>query len=188
MSFAHFRPLVALPLLCDILVELAHGSRTPPHHHLSLSLTHTHTHTHTSQISSCANDGTLTGLQFLLAGFFQQKITGGVDRRLTFAEEVGAAMASGFISGVPCCALELTMIQQQVRVFFCLFVCGIFWFSRREGRGEGGVQSSSSSRRIDIFSRTHTLPLPFSSLRSATAGQPSQRRCGSSKRTVIRWE
>ena len=50
MSFAHFRPLVALPLLCDILVELAHGSRTPPHHHLSLSLslslslTHTHTH------------------------------------------------------------------------------------------------------------------------------------------------
>ena len=41
-------------------------------------------------------------------------ITGGSERRLTFIEEVGSGMASGFISGIPCCALELTMIQQQV--------------------------------------------------------------------------
>lgn len=65
------------------------------------------------QIASCANDGTLTGLQFLLAGTMQKIITGGVTRDLTFAEELGAGFASGFISGVPCCMLELTMIQQQ---------------------------------------------------------------------------
>jgi len=65
------------------------------------------------QIASCANDGTLTGLQFLLAGTLQKIITGGVSRDLTFAEEVGAGWTSGFISGVPCCMLELTMIQQQ---------------------------------------------------------------------------
>ena len=65
------------------------------------------------QLASCANDGTLTGLQFLLAGTLQKIITGGETRDLTFGEELTAGWVSGFISGVPACMLELTMIQQQ---------------------------------------------------------------------------
>ena len=64
-------------------------------------------------LASAANDSTLTGVQFVLAGFFQKLITGGKQRSLTFAEEVGAGMASGAVSGIPCTIMELTMIQQQ---------------------------------------------------------------------------
>ena len=41
---------------------------------------HNHTHTRTHNCS----DGSLTGIQFLLAGFFQKAITGGTERQLTF--------------------------------------------------------------------------------------------------------
>ena len=65
--------------------------------------------------ASCAADGTLIGVQFLACGFLQKRVTGGDVRDLTLSEEVGCAYAAGFLSGVPCSVLELTMIQQQRR-------------------------------------------------------------------------
>ena len=61
---------------------------------------------------SCMNMGGLTGLQFYLSGMIQKAITGGEDRALTPAEEMGSALLGGMISGVPCANMELIMTQQ----------------------------------------------------------------------------
>mmetsp|Transcript_11433 Transcript_11433/g.23999 ORF Transcript_11433/g.23999 Transcript_11433/m.23999 type:complete len:277 (+) Transcript_11433:90-920(+) len=62
---------------------------------------------------SAMNMGGLTGLQFYLSGFIQKQITAGSPRSLTAAEEMGAGFLGGAISGLPCCVMELVMIQQQ---------------------------------------------------------------------------
>lgn len=63
--------------------------------------------------ASCLADGTLIGSQFVICGSLQKALVGGSARSLEFGEEVGCALAAGAASGVPCCVLELTMIQQQ---------------------------------------------------------------------------
>jgi hypothetical protein len=62
---------------------------------------------------SCMNMGGLTGLQFWLSGMIQKAVTGGEDRALTAAEEMGSALLGGMISGVPCATMELIMTQQM---------------------------------------------------------------------------
>lgn len=59
--------------------------------------------------ASCLADGSLIGVQFLVCGKLQQQMS----EELTFGEELGCALAAGATSGLPCCVLELTMIQQQ---------------------------------------------------------------------------
>ena len=45
--------------------------------------------------ASAVNDGSMVGFQFLLVGMTQKLLTGGVERKLSLAEETGAAMVSG---------------------------------------------------------------------------------------------
>eukprot|EP00494_Astrolonche_serrata_P031503 UN31772 len=59
------------------------------------------------------NLGGTTALQFGLAGFFQKLIVGQEKRKLSMGEEITAAFSGGFVSGIPCCLWEMTMIQQQ---------------------------------------------------------------------------
>ncbi|KAH8074212.1 iron-sulfur transferase [Aureococcus anophagefferens] len=63
--------------------------------------------------ASMAADGTLIGTQFACCGFLQKRVLGGEARPLTAAEELGTAWLAGYASGVPCCVMELIMIQQQ---------------------------------------------------------------------------
>ena len=63
--------------------------------------------------ASMAADGTLIGTQFACCGFLQKRLLGGEARPLTAAEELGTAWLAGYASGVPCCVMELVMIQQQ---------------------------------------------------------------------------
>merc|ERR1719394_386131 len=62
---------------------------------------------------SALNMGGLTGIQFWLSGFFQQKFLAGQTRKLSSSEEIASGFLGGFISGLPCCVWELLMIQQQ---------------------------------------------------------------------------
>ena len=62
---------------------------------------------------SAINDGTLTAFQFAASGWFQKLFAGGVVRELSPAETLASAFLGGCASGVPCCVLELCMIQQQ---------------------------------------------------------------------------
>jgi|EP01047_Picozoa_sp_COSAG01_P064968 hypothetical protein len=52
-------------------------------------------------------------VQFLSTGTIKRALTGGVERRLSGAETVGAALAGGCVSGLVCAPTELLMIQQQ---------------------------------------------------------------------------
>uniref|UniRef100_A0A7S3K4K9 Mitochondrial carrier protein n=1 Tax=Aureoumbra lagunensis TaxID=44058 RepID=A0A7S3K4K9_9STRA len=63
--------------------------------------------------ASCACDGILIGCQFMVCGFLQKQLLRGEYRALSMSEEMFAGFTAGGISGLPCCVLELTMIQQQ---------------------------------------------------------------------------
>jgi len=56
---------------------------------------------------SCFNFGGTTAVQFWVKGLFRSSQT------LTHNQEIVAATIAGAVSGVPCCVMELTMIQQQ---------------------------------------------------------------------------
>jgi len=63
--------------------------------------------------ASVTNMAVLTGLQFISTGYVKKGITGGVDREMSTAETIGAALIGGGLSGLACCPMELVMIQQQ---------------------------------------------------------------------------
>jgi len=62
---------------------------------------------------ACFNLGSVTAIQFGLSGFFQKAFTRGEKRKLKPVEEIAGSFLGGLLSGVPCSAWELTMIQQQ---------------------------------------------------------------------------
>lgn len=64
--------------------------------------------------TSCANQSSLSGIQFISSGYLQKAIAGDLGNRMTWGQEVTCALLGGAISGPACCALELTMIQQQL--------------------------------------------------------------------------
>jgi len=61
------------------------------------------------------NNGFCVMSQFYLNGIIKNAITGGTDRPLSDAEQIGAGVAAGAASGVVCGPIELVMIQQQVK-------------------------------------------------------------------------
>ena len=63
--------------------------------------------------ASCMNMASLTGLQFQLSGVMQKFIAGDSERALSSTETIAAGFIGGALSGPICCALELTLIQQQ---------------------------------------------------------------------------
>lgn len=67
--------------------------------------------------ASCLADGSIIGVQFITCGALQKLF------ELNLLAEMGSALVAGIVSGVPCCLLELTMIQQQHsgRTFFRTF-------------------------------------------------------------------
>lgn len=77
-----------------------------------MRLTHAYETYHRATMS-LLNMGILSGLQFPLCGIAERAVTGGVVRRLTDAEQIGAAGVAGVTSGVVCGPMELVMIQQQ---------------------------------------------------------------------------
>ncbi|KAJ8604052.1 hypothetical protein CTAYLR_001733 [Chrysophaeum taylorii] len=64
-------------------------------------------------LASCCADASLIGSQFVLCGSLQKLMVNHQTRTLSFFEEIICALGAGAASGLPCCALELTMIQQQ---------------------------------------------------------------------------
>lgn len=64
--------------------------------------------------ASVINFSALVGIQFQSSGLLQKTIAGDdVSAKMTIGQEVLCAFLGGAISGPACCALELTMIQQQ---------------------------------------------------------------------------
>lgn len=63
--------------------------------------------------ANCLNNASCVMMQFAGAGLIQKLMVGGSDRPLTEVEQVGAAFASGYLSGFICGPIELAMIQQQ---------------------------------------------------------------------------
>lgn len=63
--------------------------------------------------AAVSNMAALTGLQFLSSGFFQRAIVGDTSVKMGWGQEVTCGFFGGAMSGPVCCALELTMIQQQ---------------------------------------------------------------------------
>jgi hypothetical protein len=63
--------------------------------------------------ANCLNNGSCVMLQFAGTGIIQKLIARGEDRPLTNTETIGAAFASGYLSGFVCGPIELAMIQQQ---------------------------------------------------------------------------
>lgn len=53
--------------------------------------------------------------QFFLNGAIKNAMTGGTDRQLSNAENIGAAVGAGVISSIVAGPMELVMIQQQVK-------------------------------------------------------------------------
>ena len=62
---------------------------------------------------SLTNMCILSGLQFPLTAAVKNVMTGGVERRLSDAEQISAGFVGGVISGIVCAPMELIMIQQQ---------------------------------------------------------------------------
>lgn len=62
---------------------------------------------------NCVNMGSCTMLQFVFGGKIKKMITGGVNRKLTVAEEMSAGLGAGMLSALVGSPLELIMIQQQ---------------------------------------------------------------------------
>jgi solute carrier family 25 carnitine/acylcarnitine transporter 20/29 len=63
--------------------------------------------------AAASNMAALTGLQFLTSGMLQRVLVGDTSVKMGWGQEVGCAFLGGALSGPVCCALELTMIQQQ---------------------------------------------------------------------------
>ena len=68
------------------------------------------------------NNGLCVMSQFFLNGVIKNALTGGVDRKLSPTETIGAGVAAGALSSVVGSPLELAMIQQQKKIVnqFCL--------------------------------------------------------------------
>jgi len=63
--------------------------------------------------ASCSNMAALTGIQFISTGAIQRLVAGDAGSKMTWGQEVTCAFLGGAASGPACCALELTMVQQQ---------------------------------------------------------------------------
>jgi len=62
---------------------------------------------------SLTNMMVLSGLQIPLTAACTRVVTGGVERKLSDGEMIGAGFAGGVLSGFVCAPMELVMIQQQ---------------------------------------------------------------------------
>eukprot|EP00928_Gymnodinium_smaydae_P015493 TRINITY_DN1572_c1_g1_i1.p1 TRINITY_DN1572_c1_g1~~TRINITY_DN1572_c1_g1_i1.p1 ORF type:complete len:286 (+),score=67.86 TRINITY_DN1572_c1_g1_i1:111-968(+) len=74
-------------------------------------------HLYRGILASCCNMAALTAIQTMSAGMFQKAMidaTGGAGSDgVSAGIEITSALLGGAVSGPVCCALELTMIQQQ---------------------------------------------------------------------------
>lgn len=62
---------------------------------------------------ACLNLGGTTAVQFWSTGAFQKVLATNTGKGLSSSQELQAAALGGLVSGIPCSAWELTMIQQQ---------------------------------------------------------------------------
>lgn len=63
--------------------------------------------------SGLVNEVGSAGVQFVLTGLMKHLFLGGVDRKMTFNEELNSALLGGCISAIFTSPVELLMIQQQ---------------------------------------------------------------------------